>query len=155
MESLRAGNGLPHWVIFDEAHEPLHDQGPARAVYSPSRKGHCLVTHRPADLCAEASGDIDTLIAMLGDPALDPWAEPDPVPGFVARFTGLPRGDVVTRLGDLDRAPAVLVRTAPHDLLAFTPRSRRTSHIRHWHRYTNSTLDGHGTASPIGAAVPS
>ena len=142
LESLRAGNGLPHWMIFDEAHEPLHDQGPACAAYSPSRKGHCLVTHRPADLCAEASGDIDILIAMLADASPNPLAEPDPVPDFVAEFTGLPRSDVVTRLRELGGAPAVLIRrTAPHDLVAFTPRSRRTSHIRHWHRYTNSTLD--------------
>lgn len=144
LESLRAGNGLPHWVIFDEAHEPLSPQGPARAVYSPSRKGHCLVTYRPADLCTEASDNIDVLIAMLADAALDPLAEPDPVPDAVARFTGLPHSEVVTRLGNIDGASAVLVRrTAPHDLVAFTPRSRRTSHIRHWHRYAKSALDEH------------
>jgi len=144
LEWLRAGNGLPHWVIFDEAHEPLHDQGPARTVYSPSRKGHCLVTHRPADLCAEAGDDIDVLIAMLADPTLDPLDEPDPVPDSLARFTGLTRHAVITRLGDLHGAPAVLVRrSAPHDLVAFTPKGRRTSHVRHWHRYTSSTLDWH------------
>jgi hydroxymethylpyrimidine pyrophosphatase-like HAD family hydrolase len=144
LESLRSDHGLPHWVIFDEAHEPLHDQGPARAAYSPSRKGHCLVTHRPADLYAEAIEDIDILIAMLAQPAQESSADPDPVPDFVARLTGLPHNDVVTRLADLDGAPAVLVRrTAPGDLVAFTPRTRRTTHVRHWHRYTHSTLDSH------------
>ena len=145
LASLRADNGLPHWVIFDEAHEPLNDQGPARSVYSSSRKGHCLITHRPADLCAEACDDIDVLIAMLADQTRpDPLDEPDPVPDSLARFTGLPRHDVVTRLGDLHDAAAVLVRQdSPHDLVAFTPRSRRTSHVRHWHSYTNSILDWH------------
>lgn len=145
LASLRARNGLPHWMIFDEAHEPLHDQGPARTEYSPSRKGHCLITHRPAALCPEASDDIDVLIAMLADPTRqDPRDEPDPVPDSLARFTGLPRYDVVTRLGELHDATAVLVRrTAPHDLVAFTPRTRRTSHIRHWHSYTSSILDRH------------
>ena len=145
LASLRARNGLPHWMIFDEAHEPLHDQGPARTGYSPSRKGHCLITHRPADLCAKASDDIDVVIAMLADPTRqDPWDEPDPVPDSLARFTGLPRSDVVTHLEELHDATAVLVRrTAPQDLVAFTPRTRRTSHIRHWHSYTNSILDRH------------
>jgi hypothetical protein len=132
-------------MIFDEAHEPLHDHGPARTGYSPSRKGHCLITHRPAALCAKASDDIDVVIAMLADPTRhDPWDEPDPVPDSLARFTGLPRSDVVTRLEELHDATAVLVRrTAPQDLVAFTPRTRRTSHVRHWHRYTNSILDRH------------
>ena len=145
LASLRARNGLPHWMIFDEAHEPLHDQGPARTEYSPSRKGHCLITHRPAALCAKASDDIDVLIAMLADPTRqDLRDEPDPVPDSLARFTGLPRHDVVTRLGELHDATAVLVRrTSPHDLVAFTPRTRRTSHIRHWHSYTSSILDRH------------
>ena len=82
---------------------------------------------------------------MLADPTRhDPWDEPDPVPDSLARFTGLPRSDVVTRLEELHDATAVLVRrTAPQDLVAFTPRTRRTSHVRHWHRYTNSILDRH------------
>jgi hypothetical protein len=145
LASLRADNGLPHWVIFDEAHEPLNDQGPARSVYTPSRKGHCLIAHRPADLCAEACDDIDVLIATLADQTRpDLLDEPDPVPDYLARFTGLPRHDVVARLGDLRDAAAVLVRRdSPQDLVAFTLRCRRTSHVRHWHSYTNSILDWH------------
>lgn len=145
LAALRAGHGLPHWVIFDEAHEPLHDQGPARTVYSAARKGHCLITHRPASLCAEASDDIDVLIATLADPgSRHPDDEPDPVLGSLAEFTGLPHSELAARLADLEGAPAVLVRrTAPHTLVPFTPRTRLTSHVRHWHAYTDSVLDWH------------
>jgi hydroxymethylpyrimidine pyrophosphatase-like HAD family hydrolase len=160
LSELRAHSGLPHWVIFDEAHEPLCAEGAARSLYAPSRKGHCLVTHRPAELCRESGDDLDVLIAMLPERAPDA-AESHTFLQSLSAFTGLTREELATLAADLDGAAAVLVRrSAPHLLVPFTPGSRRTSHVRHWHSYTDSTHDWHrrfffhrGEHAPTGAVA--
>ncbi len=137
-EALRVNSGLPHWLFVDEAHEQFGRD--VLSVYTPSRKGHCLVTHRPAELCDEANGDLDVLIAMpRGSGGTDDAA----LEALVA-FTDLDRGVLATWLAGLSDGQAVLVRSeARHDLIPFQPAGRRTSHVRHWHRYVDGQLDWH------------
>jgi hydroxymethylpyrimidine pyrophosphatase-like HAD family hydrolase len=140
LSALRARFGLPHWLIADEAHEQLGHESPARAVFVPSRKGHCVVTHRPAELCAEASDDLDVLIAMPGG-AEDPM---DPAVDALVAFTGLGRRQLAARLARLGNAMGVLVRReARTTLVPFVPGERRTSHVRHWHKYVDGELPWH------------
>jgi hydroxymethylpyrimidine pyrophosphatase-like HAD family hydrolase len=140
LTALRTQCGLPHWLIADEAHEQLGHESPARAVFAPSRKGHCLVTHRPAELCTEASDDLDVLIAMLGG-AEDPT---DPAVDALVAFTGLERGELAARLAGLGHGMGVLVRReARTTLVPFVPGDRRTSHVRHWHKYVGGELPWH------------
>jgi hydroxymethylpyrimidine pyrophosphatase-like HAD family hydrolase len=161
LSELRAHSGLPHWVIFDEAHEPLSTQAAARSLYEPSRKGHCLVTHRPAELGRDSINDLDVLIAMLPDRARRDAEESRMYLESLAAFTGLTREDLATRTAGLRAATAVLVRpSAPHLLVPFTLGTRRTSHVRHWHTYTDGSLDWHrrfffhrGEHEPTGAVA--
>lgn len=161
LSELRAHSGLPHWVIFDEAHEPLCGQAAARSLYEPSRKGHCLVTHRPAELGADSIDDLDVLIAMLPDRARRDAEESRMYLESLSAFTGLTSEELTLRTVGLTGATAVLVRpSAPHLLVPFTLGPRRTSHVRHWHSYTDGVLDWHrrfffhrGEHEPTGAVA--
>lgn len=136
LEGLSAHSGVPHWPVVDEAHEQLGRDG-TLGVYAPSRKGHCLVTYRPGELRREVTENLDVLVVMpkgaedIGDPALD----------ALVTFTGLDRAHLAEWVGHLDDTEAVLVRRdAPHHLIAFRPAGRRTSHVRHWHKYVDADL---------------
>ena len=136
LEGLRAHTGVPHWLVVDEAHEQLGRDGKL-GVYAPSRKGHCLVTYRPGELRREVTDNLDALVVMpkgaqdAGDPALD----------ALVTFTGLGRAHLAEWIAGLGDTEAVLVRRdAPHHLIAFQPAGRRTSHVRHWHKYVEADL---------------
>jgi hydroxymethylpyrimidine pyrophosphatase-like HAD family hydrolase len=133
----RAALGLPHWLIFDEAHESLGESGIGRAAFEPSRKGHCLVTHRPDLLCREAADDLDIFIAMphSGSP------DDDHLSSALATFTGIGQLVIEAELASVGPGEALLARRdRPGVLQAFTPAARRTTHVRHWHKYLAGTL---------------
>jgi hydroxymethylpyrimidine pyrophosphatase-like HAD family hydrolase len=133
----RAAHGLPHWLVFDEAHEPLGKRGIGRASFEPSRKGHCLVTHRPDQLCREAADDLDLVIAMpRGAPPDD-----DHLRDALATFAGIERRVVEAELAAVGPHEALLARRdQPGFFQVFTPGARRTAHVRHWHKYVAATL---------------
>lgn len=137
LSEARAEHGLPHWLIFDEAHEALGDTDAGRADFEPSRKGHFLVTHRPDQLCREAADDFDVLIAMPhGAAPLD-----EQLVDALAAFTAMERAVIEAALDALNPTEALLARhDQPDILVAFTPAARRTTHVRHWHKYLTTTL---------------
>lgn len=137
LEGLRAHSGLPHWLVVDEAHEQFGRDGTLGGVYAPSRTGHCLVTYRPGALRPEVTENLDALIAMPKGDRVDG----DPVLEALVAFSGLDQATLSEWVGRLSGSEAVLVRReAPHELIAFRPAGRRTSHVRHWHKYFDSDL---------------
>lgn len=49
----RADNGLPQWLVVDEAQDYLGQHGQLRSAFDPTSGGYCLVTYRPEELCSE------------------------------------------------------------------------------------------------------
>ncbi|HET8589947.1 MAG TPA: HAD hydrolase family protein [Nakamurella sp.] len=112
VESLRAQYGLPHWIVVDEAHGVLDEDGWLAHIFRPSGGGYCYVTHRPELLCTAARSTIDVTVTALG--------------------SGLSDGRGMS-------ASAVLrVRGAPDRV--FTPDPRDTKHVRHRTKYQQVAL---------------
>lgn len=135
VEEERARTGLPHWVIIDEAHDPLGREGTARAFVEPAARGYCLVTHQPADLCPEVLLGVDVLIALPGGQDAEPTVR------LVATAAAVPR-DVARRVvREAGPGHAVLVsRDRPGSCRVFAIAKRDTNHLRHWHKYSQGRL---------------
>lgn len=135
IEGARAETGLPHWVIFDEAHEILSRESVARALLEPGGAGCCLVTHRPHDLPPEALLRVDVVLALGGSPVCADSVD------LVAGGGGLSHARAAELLAAAGPGQAVLVdRRRPGGGLVFTVDHRRTAHHRHWHKYSMGRL---------------
>jgi hypothetical protein len=75
----RDETGFPHWIVVDEAHLALGDDGPACADFRPEQKGFCLVTYQPDHLCAPARDALDVIVTTEEDGRARLWrvGEPD------------------------------------------------------------------------------
>jgi hydroxymethylpyrimidine pyrophosphatase-like HAD family hydrolase len=131
VEAQRASTGLPHWIIVDEAHYPLGGQGVAREFFNPSAKGYCLVTYRPRQLCQEARGNIDALLAFSGD--IDAES--------LANCAELSEERFRKALSLVQPGQAVLaMRARPREARLVTIGKRMTPHVRHRHKYAEVQL---------------
>lgn len=136
IEAHRNRTGLPHWVVFDEAHDPLGRTGAPHAFLEPSATGYCMVTHRPEDLCPEALLGVDVVIAVPGGPDIEPALR------LIAAAGGMPRAAARRLLEEASPGHAVLVdRTRPGTSLVFAVAKRDTAHLRHWHKYSTGRLE--------------
>lgn len=135
LETRRARSGVPHWLIVDEAHAALGAAEPTSA-FDERRRGHCLVTHRPADLAAFVGRHADYLLLVAGREGIDPAC----VEALSAAAV-LPPGALAADRHDMGLGEALLVRLAPTptvERLRFAP--RWVSHVRHWHKYARGQL---------------
>lgn len=140
LADLRRDRGLPHWVLVDEAHESLGPATETRNLFAPDRKGHCMITYHPTELCAEARNSIDILVS-LQPTTLD--AE-DPVVVVTTAFSRLAVDDVLAAFSALPVGAGLLLRASePGVLRPFTVGPRRTAHERHWHKYATANLPVH------------
>ncbi len=136
LQHLRNTAGIPHWIIVDEAHVPFHAEGLVAERFDPQQKGFCLVTHRPEDLCSEASSGFDYLLAVSGEKGMEPAALES-----IESLAPLPGGGSRSALARLEFGQALLVRLAPHPGLQVVHLGRRwVRHVRHWHKYASSQL---------------
>jgi hydroxymethylpyrimidine pyrophosphatase-like HAD family hydrolase len=110
VEAHRERHGFPHWVIYDEAHL-LGNKQAARWL---RREGYVMSTFAPASLPAH---EIDSTDVVLG-------LAHDETPGGVPSKT-LPRATL--RLGSEPARPLTLA-------------DRRTTHVRHRHKYADVSL---------------
>jgi hydroxymethylpyrimidine pyrophosphatase-like HAD family hydrolase len=67
--AARAVYGLPHWVVVDEAHGPMGEEGALAEIFRPTERGHCLVTHQPDRLWTPTMTSADIVLTALGRPA--------------------------------------------------------------------------------------
>ncbi|MDI3315304.1 MAG: HAD hydrolase family protein [Mycobacterium sp.] len=109
-EAHRQQHGFPHWVIYDEAHLLGTDQG-ARWT---RRGGYVLSSFAPASLPANEIDSTDVVLELT----------PDDSSGGVAAPT---RQRATLRFGS---QPA----------RRFTLADRRTTHVRHRHKYADVSL---------------
>jgi hydroxymethylpyrimidine pyrophosphatase-like HAD family hydrolase len=153
IRARRARQGVPHWVVLDEAHYLVHRQGVSDQVLASEDKGLCLVTYRTSWLRESALGALDVLIlARTTDEAeLD----------FLRmRLAGLPDTTrmSVSALGDLLPGEFVLVTRPGTGAISFIAAPRATPHVRHLRKYADSTVPcgasfvfrdraGHGVAT--------
>lgn len=66
IDSDRAAWGIPHWIVFDEAHASLGLGGFMAGLLRPTDRGFCLVTFRPQELRPDAAAEIDYTITATG-----------------------------------------------------------------------------------------
>lgn len=135
IEQQRSHTGLPHWVVIDEAQEPLGRDGPGRAFFEAGTSGYCMATYRPDDLCPEALDSIDVLIALPGG------ADSEPSVRLMSGVGAMSQAAAEQLLSSAGPGEAVLVnRSRPGGGIVFAIGPRGTSHLRHWHKYATGGL---------------
>jgi hydroxymethylpyrimidine pyrophosphatase-like HAD family hydrolase len=129
----RAVTGLPHWIVFEEAHTLGVGLEPWAETLS-GATGLCYSTYRPQALPPAARRAVDLLVVTAGDGHGAPEALQ-----HVAETTGWPADKLQELLGSR-RGQALLVADDGHAPTAFTVGRRATGHVRHWHKYIDATL---------------
>jgi hypothetical protein len=133
----RARHGRPHWVVLDEAHYWLHEQGVSDEVAGLDAKGFCLVTYK-------ASWLRQTVLDTVDDVILGRTTEA----GERARLAAL----LEDRAGDAPALLAGLAELAPPQFvlvpgqggpITFVAPPRRTRHIRHLGKYVDRPVAPH------------
>jgi hypothetical protein len=115
VEAARSQYGVPHWIVIDEAHGVLGEDGTLAHVFRPNDGGYCYVTYRPETLCAAAKTTIDVFLTALGQ----------------------------RREGGDPAVSRALLRTPGMVDMEFVPDSRKTSHVRHRNKYRDVPLPNH------------
>lgn len=135
LEAQMTCTGLPHWVVVDEAHEPLGRHETARTFLSLRATGFCLATHRPADLCMDALLGVDVVIALPGGREVDATVD------LLAAGGGMPHSEARELLASAGPGQAVLIdRRSAGEAIVFSLQQRATGHVRHWHKYAAGRL---------------
>ena len=137
IEEERSLTGLPHWVFIDEAHRLVGtDLMGAVMLHEPNR-GYCLVSYRPEHLTGVSPETLDVVL-------LTPALEPHQLAGL-AQATGRRSEHIAKLLDGAMVGEAVIIEPAqaPEHDRRFLVGTRRTSHVRHWHKYARLPLDPH------------
>jgi hydroxymethylpyrimidine pyrophosphatase-like HAD family hydrolase len=113
----RAGHGIPHWVITDEAHVALNGGTAQPSGPGLAEPGTCMITWQPDMLPAAFRDSVDATLTITGTP---PAAANTPM--------AVPRATV-----SAGSQPARL----------FTVDHRVSPHVRHQHKYTSTALPPH------------
>lgn len=151
LREQRRETGTPHWIFIDEAQTALYGGSASCEAFDPEAGGFCLVSFRPADMCAGACASFDFLLTVAGEKGVEEEA---------LAALGEVAGIDAAGLGELRRAPltlgeAVLVRIGPRPELEVVDLGPRwVRHVRHWHKYARSQLPVHQrfyVRSPRGA----
>ncbi|MGF1599205.1 MAG: HAD hydrolase family protein [Acidimicrobiales bacterium] len=135
IEEERRQTGLPHWVFVDEAHRLVGTDLLGTTMLDEPNRGHCLVSYQPEHLTSISPRYLDVVL-------LTPGLEPDQLPGL-ARATGRTSDHLAALLDGAMIGEAVIIepaRAPDHDR-RFTVGGRRTTHVRHWHKYARLPLD--------------
>jgi hypothetical protein len=138
--AARGANGLPHWLIIDEAHHVLPAEGAStEELVLPGTDAVCMITLTVDDLGrgvrrlfnALASTDLEAFRTALATLARD---------GAPVQEVRVPRA--LEGRGPLQRHEAVLGWAAPDDAgtVRFELARRRVEHRRHVRKYTEGEL---------------
>lgn len=128
VQAERAADGLPQWVLVDEAHRALARQG-GLELFDPAGKGNCIVTWKPEDLLPDVAAGIDAVVALTG---------PDPSEGLVditAAVSSMPRAAVARLLTGRPGRGILAWRARPGRVGSFDLATRATPHVRHRRKY--------------------
>jgi hydroxymethylpyrimidine pyrophosphatase-like HAD family hydrolase len=130
----RAVTGLPHWMVFDEAHLLPLEQGHWADALADGDRGFCFSTYQPDALPALVRESADLTVFTAGDGTGEQQAR-----RYVAEAGSAP-AEQALRDAVPQRGRAVLVDTLAGQSRAFTVQRRRSGHVRHWHKYIDGEL---------------
>jgi hypothetical protein len=133
----RRRQGLPHWVVLDEAHYSLHRGGIPDAVVGIEDKGFCLVTYRASHIRESVLNATDVfLFARTTD-----GDELDFARRLAERLPADP-ADVATTLPAIPQGEFLMIRgeQAGPRTRTFVGAPRMTSHVRHLRKYADGQL---------------
>ncbi len=136
IRDLRRRRGVPHWVVVDEAHDPLRRDGVGDEVAGMEDRGFCLATYRPSWLRDTVAGAMDVFIvgcttAPEEAAALAARLDSSLVSGALAALPQLPIGELLVIQPDQDGRWTPLTFMAP---------PRQTTHVRHRKKYADSRV---------------
>jgi hydroxymethylpyrimidine pyrophosphatase-like HAD family hydrolase len=133
IRDLRRRLGRPHWVLLDEAHYSLHQDGVPEEAVGIEDRGFCLVSYRPSWLRPSVAKSLDVFIlaratggeelAFLRSCLPCDAADSERV---LASLPNLPAGEFL--VVQPDKAGAALT---------FVPAPRETAHVRHLRKYAD------------------
>jgi hydroxymethylpyrimidine pyrophosphatase-like HAD family hydrolase len=160
IRETRAGVGRPHWVLIDEAHYSLREEGVASDAVGLDDRGFCFVTYRASWLREPVIDAVDVFVFARTSRSQDL--------GLIAAALPAAAGasaDVLETLARLPRGEFLLVQRDPGrrlSALTFVAAPRQTVHVRHLVKYVDSCVppgreflfraeDGHvrGTADSL------
>ena len=136
----RRRHGRPHWVVLDEAHYWLHEQGVADEATGLADKGFCLVTYKASWLRDTILDAIDVFVFSRTTAPTECVV----LDGLLRRRLGSDPG-LLGALADLVPPEFLLVpMTAGADAVTFVAPPRTTRHVRHLGKYADQpTLPEH------------
>ena len=70
VEASRAATGLPHWILIDEAHEPLWLGSALTEFFTDDDRGYLVVTYDPDRLDPDVLSSIDVELEVGPEPPL-------------------------------------------------------------------------------------
>lgn len=133
----RAGTGLPHWVVMEEAH--IFAAGVARPLVEERGLSHCLATYHPMELDPSLTDDTDVVIATAGG-----GAGREQTVAYLAAFSGQDEEEVEKALADTPGRGALVVRRSTRaELLPVYLAPREVGHVRHKNKYVEAELPEH------------
>jgi hypothetical protein len=132
IRARRRRQGLPHWVVLDEAHYLLHREG-GRDLLDDDR-GFCLVTYRTSWLRESVLDGADVVILARTTDDTELYFLRD-------YLAGLGKGrPAISVLRDLPQGEFVLVTRLAAFPVTFLAGFRATPHVRHRRKYADSTV---------------
>jgi hydroxymethylpyrimidine pyrophosphatase-like HAD family hydrolase len=133
----RRRHGRPHWVILDEAHYWLHEQGVADAAAAFGDKGFCLVTYKASWLRQTILDDVDVFVFGRTRAA----AELAVLAGLLQRRGTGDTAGMLRTLAELSAPEFLLVPTAAAaDAISLVAPPRTTRHVRHLGKYADQPV---------------
>lgn len=130
IESERARTGLPHWAVLDEAHRVLN-LDPCLAIMSASAyRGYLMITYQSEVLERLKAMTPEVLFLMPETDLLQIQA--------TAALMGVEPAQINGCLARARSGEALMI--ANHQVSLFTVGHRRTSHVRHQHKYVVTDL---------------
>ncbi|MGE5215876.1 MAG: HAD hydrolase family protein [Chloroflexota bacterium] len=137
LEEIRAGTGVPHWIMIDEAHYFFFPQSPCLRYLSSATGNICLVTYRPSLIAEEAYNSVGAFLFTNTKVEEERY--------FVTKILqarGEPGMAARTALEGLKPpwAGLLLSEGSNHRWHLFIPGERITRHAHHARKYADARL---------------
>jgi hypothetical protein len=134
---MRRWSGRPHWVVLDEAHYLLHEDGVGDDALRLDDRGFCIVTYRPRWLRPAVGAAVDVCVFAR-------TTDPGELRFLQSMLSGHPEAETVSaRLPHLRRGEFLLVDRAAGSgpsATTFVAAPRQTVHVRHLNKYVDSMV---------------
>ena len=136
VREMRRRFGVPHWVVLDEVHYSLHQEGVAERALATEDRGFCLVTYKPSWVRPSVMRAVDVVI-LARTTASHELAF---LRSLLAEGGGAGGGRVLSALAALPRGELLVIQkdgTGAWAPLTFTATPRATAHVRHLKKYAD------------------